>query len=37
MRGQNPSWMACCVRENTPEIIAWEAMTVAIVERQTMG
>jgi len=29
--------MACWVSEKTPEINAWEAITVAIVERPTMG
>ena len=37
MRGRYPSWIACCVIEYAPEIVAWEAMTVAAVARPTMG
>jgi hypothetical protein len=36
-RGLKPSWMACCVREKAPEISAWDAITVAMVESATMG
>ena len=37
MRGKNPIWTACCVREYTPVIMACEAITVATVESRTMG
>ena len=32
-----PRWIACWVSEKTPEITAWEAITVAIVARATIG
>jgi hypothetical protein len=31
MRGRKPSWTACCVSENAPEMIACDAITVATV------
>jgi len=37
MRGRKPSWIACCVSENTPEIIACDAITVATVAKTTSG
>jgi hypothetical protein len=36
-RGQRPSWIACLVIENAPEMIAWLAMMVATVASATMG
>ena len=36
-RGAYPSCTACCVSENAPEMIACEAMTVAIVATTTSG
>ncbi len=37
MRGMYPSWMACSVMENAPEITACEAITVASVDNATKG
>ena len=37
MRGRKPSWMACLVIENAPEITACEAITVAAVASTTIG
>ena len=37
MRGQKPSWMACAVSENTPEITACEAITAAAIDSATNG
>ena len=36
-RGTKPSWIACWVTENAPEITAWLAITVAMVARMTSG
>ena len=36
MRGRNPSWIDCRVREYAPEMIACDAMMVAIVANATM-
>ena len=36
-RGQYPSWMACCVSENAPEMSACDAMIAAAVARPTSG
>ena len=36
-RGEYPSWIACCVIEKAPEMIACDAMTAAVVERTTSG
>jgi hypothetical protein len=35
--GRKPSWIDCCVRENTPEMMACEAITVASVANATSG
>lgn len=35
--GMHPSWVACMVRENAPEIRACEAITVAAVAMPTTG
>ena len=32
-----PSWIACWVTENAPEMTAWLAMIVATVARMTSG
>jgi hypothetical protein len=37
IRGRNPSWIACRVRLNAPEITACDAITVATVARTTIG
>ena len=37
MRGRKPSWIACCVSEKTPEMIACEAMKAASVAKATIG
>ena len=37
MRGRKPSWIDCWVSENTPEMIACEAITVASVANATSG
>ena len=37
MRGSKPSWMACLVSENAPEITACDAITDAAVARITAG
>ena len=37
IRGRKPSWIDCCVSENTPEMIACEAITVARVANATSG
>ena len=37
MRGRKPSWIDCWVSENTPEMIACEAITVATVANATSG
>ena len=37
MRGQKPSWIACRVSENAPEITACDAMIVATVAMTTTG
>ena len=37
MRGRKPSWIACCVIENAPEITACDAITVATVAIATAG
>ena len=37
MRGRKPSWIDCWVSENTPEMIACEAITVAIADSATSG
>ena len=37
MRGKKPSLIACSVSENAPEMMAWEAMTVASVANATSG
>ena len=34
IRGRKPSWIACCVSEYAPEMIACEAMIVAKVARK---
>jgi lipopolysaccharide export LptBFGC system permease protein LptF len=36
-RGMKPSWIACWVTENAPEITAWLAMIVAMVASSTKG
>ncbi len=36
-RGKKPSWIACRVSENAPEMRACDAMIVAIVESATIG
>ena len=36
-RGQYPSWMACLVRENTPEMRACDAMMAAAAASATRG
>ena len=36
-RGRKPSWIACLVTENAPEITAWEAITVATIASTTIG
>ena len=36
-RGRKPSWTACWVTENAPEITACEAITVATVASTTIG
>ncbi len=36
-RGKKPSWIACWVNEYAPEMIAWEAMTVAALDKITSG
>jgi hypothetical protein len=36
-RGLYPSWTACRVRENTPEISACDATTAAAVAIATIG
>ena len=36
-RGRKPNCMACLVSEKTPEMMAWEAIMVAMVARATMG
>ena len=36
-RGRKPNCMACLVNEKTPEMMAWEAIMVAMVARATMG
>ena len=36
-RGRKPSWMACRVTENAPEITACEAMRVATVASTIIG
>jgi hypothetical protein len=33
VRGRKPSWIACWVKENAPEMIACDAMTVASAKR----
>ena len=37
MRGRKPSWTACWVSENAPEMMACEAITVAAVANATSG
>ncbi len=37
MRGRKPSWMACWVSENTPVMMACDAITVAMVARTING
>ena len=37
MRGMKPSWIACCVTENAPEITAWEAITAAMLAMISSG
>ena len=37
MRGRKPSWIACRVIEYAPEMVAWEAITVAAVASATIG
>ena len=37
MRGMKPSWIACWVRLNAPEITAWLAMIVASSARMITG
>ena len=34
MRGRKPSWIDCWVSENTPEMIACDAITVATVAKR---
>ena len=37
MRGKKPSEIASAVIENVPEIVACDAITVAIVDKTTSG
>ena len=37
MRGNKPICMACRLRENTPEMSAWEAIMVASAANATSG
>ena len=37
MRGKKPSAMACLVIEKVPEMVACEAITVAMVDKITSG
>ncbi len=37
MRGRKPSWIACLVIENAPEITACDAMTAATAANATIG
>jgi hypothetical protein len=37
MRGRNPSCIACWAREYAPEMMDYEAITVAMVANATIG